>query len=428
MAGWEIHKVMIGVLNKLPAIHTPKQLSIALSECAHRIEIEVSLVLKNDHERGISSLRSDLLLIPHHYSDSEVSTLYAQTLIYTVFTISWSLQGDLIHYDQVTSLINFVSADINRFLNKLLSPNSGSPLDQELKHLIMILNGIDLKRVFSEIHDPILYFYETFLSIHRPKDRKFRGVYYTPKEVISTIIMQVHTILKEEFKLPLGLADSSTWTALSSRSSFSLDTDIDGESKFVKILDPATGTGSFLLQVIEVIYEVVQTELTGQNLDHSSAHAKWCHYVSTELLPRLHGYEISFTPYLIAHLRLGLWLSKSGFIFQEDETLNLKLVNALEVSQHCQVSSRHKFSVIIGNPPYSVNSSNMSQQLKNFIGRYRFFAEQKIQEKGALMFERVLQNDYVKFIRLSEILSSSIGSIIGLVTSHSYLTGNYIEV
>ena len=414
----------IGVLHKSPAIDTPKQLSIALSECAHRIEFEVSLVLKNDHEKGISSLRSDLQLIPHHYSDTEVSTLYAQTIIYTVFTIRWSLQGDLIHYEQITSLINFVSADINRLLNSLLSPTSGSPLDQELKTLIMILNGVDLERVFSEVQDPILYFYETFLSIHCAQNRKFRGVYYTPKEVISTIIMQVHDLLKEEFKLPLGLADSSTWAEFSSRSSFSLDTDIDREARFVKILDPATGTGSFLLNVIEVIYEVVQTELNDQNLDHSSTHAKWCHYVSTELLPRLHGYEISFTPYIIAHIRLGLWLSKSGFTFHEDEILNLELVNALEVPQHCQLSSKHKFSVIVGNPPYSVNSSNMSQHLKNFIDRYRFFTEQKIQEKGALMFERALQNDYVKFIRLSEILSSSIGAIIGLVTSHSYLMGN----
>lgn len=118
--------------------------------------------------------------------------------------------------------------------------------------------------------DPILYFYEDFLATFDPKARERYGVYYTPLEVVRYMTAALDRALREQLGTS-GLADPQ-----------------------VTILDPATGTGTFLLGVAERVREqVVETEGP-----FAAAAA------IADLASRLYGFELLIGPYAVAHFRL----------------------------------------------------------------------------------------------------------------------------
>ena len=120
--------------------------------------------------------------------------------------------------------------------------------------------------------DPVVHFYETFLKAYDSKVREMRGVYYTPEPVVSYIVRSIDGLLKTRFNKPQGLADENTL-----------------------ILDPATGTATFLYMVINEIHQA----FAGQE-------GMWNDYVAEKLLKRIFGFELLMAPYAIAHLKLGL--------------------------------------------------------------------------------------------------------------------------
>ena len=141
-----------------------------------------------------------------------------------------------------------------------------------------------------------MHFYETFLTAYNPELKKTRGVYYTPQPIVNYIVKSTDSILKKHFKKEKGLADDETL-----------------------ILDPATGTGSFLFKVLEQIN------------DHFKQNKGiWNSYVSDKLLKRLYGFEILMAPYSVAHLKLGMQLKDMNYDFQKDERLGIYLTNTLE--------------------------------------------------------------------------------------------------
>ena len=101
------------------------------------------------------------------------------------------------------------------------------------------------------MEDPIIHFYETFLSEYDPKLRKARGVWYTPAPVVNFIVRAVDDILKTEFHLPQGLADNSKTKIKIEQQGKIIEQDIHK----VQILDPATGTGTFLAEVVKHIHK-----------------------------------------------------------------------------------------------------------------------------------------------------------------------------
>ena len=148
----------------------------------------------------------------------------------------------------------------------------------------------------NHLEDPVIHFYETFLKEYNPKLRFERGVFYTPPQVISYIVKSVDSLLKTELNRPDGLADDNTL-----------------------ILDPATGTGGFLLSVLDHIREFVTANYgTGD----------WNQYVNDQLVKRIFGFELLVAPYTIAHLKLSLFLQAQGW--HADERLAIYLTNALE--------------------------------------------------------------------------------------------------
>ena len=206
----------------------------------------------------------------------------------------------------------------------------------------------------DHFEDPVIHFYETFLAEYDPQRRVDRGVYYTPPQVISYIVRSVDSLLKTELNRPDGLADNRTL-----------------------ILDPATGTGGFLLRVLEHIQESVT---------HTYGTAAWGQYINADLVKRIFGFELLVAPYTIAHLKLGLFLQSQGW--GAGERLGIYLTNTLEQPSEMQpplpfagfitdeanaalsVKRDEPLLVILGNPPYPQDSANPSREGRKltFIG------------------------------------------------------------
>ena len=285
--------------------------------------------------------------------------------------------------------------------------------------------------------DPVIHFYEHFLAAYDKKQKVSRGVFYTPRPVVSYIVRSVDEVLRTEFGLADGLADTTTWGEMAKRcEDLKVPDGTPPGQAFVQILDPATGTGTFLVEVIDLIHKTMVEKWKAQGHSEKKIQALWNDYVPKHLLPRLHGYELLMAPYAIAHLKIGLKLYETGYRFESDERARVYLTNALEPPGDGQLTLRflpalahevkavdeikrgHRFTVVIGNPPYSKLSQNKGEWIDGLMERY------KTTIKSGEIQRQALSNDYVKFVCFSSsILEKSSAYVIGMITDNSYLDG-----
>ena len=208
---------------------------------------------------------------------------------------------------------------------------------------------------------------------------------------------------------------------------------ISPDEPFVQILDPATGTATFLVEVIDVIHRTLAAKWKQQRLTDAQQRAAWNDYVPQHLLPRLHAFELMMAPYAIAHMKIGLKLAETGYRFGTEERARIYLTNALEpkVQQLPQIgfdALAHeaaavneikwykRFTVVIGNPPYSISSANRGNWIEGLMGDYK----QGLNETNL----NSLSDDYIRFIRLTQHLAKASGStVVGLITNNSFLDG-----
>ena len=256
-----------------------------------------------------------------------------------------------------------------------------------------------------------------------------RGVYYTPEPVVSYIVRSVDHILRDQFGIANGLADTGTVEYANA----------DGTTQTshrVLILDPAVGTGTFLREAIAQIHRTLNVQgLSGT----------WPQYVQQHLLPRLFGFELLMAPYAICHLKLALELSEQGgFTMPPGERLGVYLTNSLEEATQAvsgpmfaqeiareareadDVRSRRPVMVVIGNPPYSGHSANKGQWISDLLhGKINSSPENYFAVDGQKLDERNpkwLNDDYVKFIRFAQWRIEETGEgVLGFVTNHAYL-------
>ena len=309
----------------------------------------------------------------------------------------------------------------------------------------------------SQTGDPVIHFYEDFLAAYDKQRKVKRGVFYTPQPVVSYIVRSVQELLQTEFGLEDGLASTVTWRefvdAASSRvssqdkrqdaaSTIRIPDGVDPDSPFVNILDPATGTATFLVEVIDVIHRTLVEKWGRQGHSRAVQRALWNQYVPKHLLPRLHGYELMMAPYTIAHMKIGLKLRETEFTAWQSlgpkDRVRIYLTNALEPASDDEkqrefeewvpalaheakavnaIKRDQRFTVVIGNPPYAGVSVNRGNWITDLIDLYRFVDGQPLEEKKIWV-----KNDYVKFLRLSQFLvDTAKRGIVGMITDHSYL-------
>jgi predicted helicase len=194
----------------------------------------------------------------------------------------------------------------------------------------------------------------------------------------------------------------------------------------VQILDPATGTGTFLAEVVKHIHQ----KFEGQQ-------GIWSKYVETHLLPRLNGFELLMASYAMAHLQLDLLLTETGYKPTTDQRFRVYLTNSLEEShpdtgtlfanwlsteanEANHIKRDTPVMCVIGNPPYSGESSNKGEWIMSLMEDYKKEpgGKEKLKEQNS----KFINDDYVKFLRYGQHFIEKNGSgILAFINPHGYL-------
>ncbi|GAA8124458.1 DNA methyltransferase [Helicobacter pylori] len=286
-------------------------------------------------------------------SFEDFSDALAQTLTYSLFLAKLNHPFEKISLDNVRSSIpeNFaVIREMADFLKKL---DGIKEIQWLLNEILSSINHVDMDSILKDLNDdkdPYLHFYETFLSAYDPKLRESKGVYYTPDSVVKFIINALDSLLKTHFKdAPLGLKSA-----------------LDNEN--IKLLDFATGTGTFLLEAFRKALEMRKTSDGGISTKEDKYQ---------NLLKQFYGFEYLIAPYAIAHLNLSrAFKEEFKKPLKEDDVLKIILTNTLiqpseivayrglqpifetELKSAQEIKKDENILIITGNPPYSGASSN----------------------------------------------------------------------
>jgi len=397
---------------------------------------------KNKQLQGqLDAFRKVLIndLTPQGFAD-----IYAQTVAYGMFAARLhDNTPDNFSRQEAANLI----PKTNPFLRNIFQQIAGYDLDERIAwivdDLINVFLATDVQKVMKNysqkgIHrDPMIHFYEDFLKAYNPSLRKLKGVWYTPQPVVQFIVRAVDEILQRDFELSEGLADYSKFVHEVVNEQYE-----KGEKKFkgksssptikqemhrVQILDPATGTGTFLAEVVNQIFD-----------KFNGMQGMWQGYVNDHLLPRLHGFELLMASYAVAHLKLDMLLQQTGFNHAENSRrLKIYLTNSLEevhpdtgtlwaqwLSDEASAANRIKrdcpVMVMIGNPPYSGESQNKGEWIMRLLEDYKKEpgGKMRLNERNP----KWINDDYVKFIRLAQnYVERNKYGIIGFINPHGFL-------
>lgn len=420
-------------------IKSAEKLAKMMAQKARMMEEVLYNAVKNDDEDN--SLKDQLEafrhILIHDLDEKTFADIYSQTIAYGLFVAR-------LHDETLEDFSRQEARELiprsNPFLRNLFYYVSGDPLDDRVvwivNDLCEIFRATDLQSILSDFgkstgqNDPFLHFYETFLAEYDPKLRKSRGVYYTPEPVVNFIVRAVDDILKEEFNLPKGLADTSKvkikrkidGTATKKGKDVFEEVDVHK----VQILDPATGTGTFLAETVKQIY----SKFKGQE-------GLWSSYVESDLIPRINGFEILMASYTMCHLKLEMLLNETGYKPKKDSKqprLKVYLTNSLEevhpdtgtlfASWLARESTEANYvkrdtpvMCVIGNPPYSGISSNNGEWISNLIDDYKYIDGVHFNER-----KHWLNDDYVKFLRYGQHYIEKNGSgVLAFINPHGFL-------
>ena len=408
-------------------IRSGKHLSQIMGGKAQRIRDNVKQFLSVESEKNASitkvyeAIKKQLV---HDLTSDSFADMYAQTLVYGLFVARYNDETpDNFTRQEARDLVPKSNPLLRHFFDHI----AGTDFDKRLEYIVNELCEVFLhanvqelmqeyykKDSWGEKHfapDPVIHFYEDFLKEYDSELRKKLGAFYTPLPVVRFIVRSVDYILKKDFNLSSGLADTSKLP--------------NGKHR-VQILDPATGTATFISAVIRVIYK---------SLKDSGQIGRWHTYVHNDLLPRIHGFEIMMAPYTIAHLKLSMAFKETGFV-HFNRRLGIYLTNSLEeskiveslftgfgfaesIAEESKEASKIKndtpIMVVIGNPPYSISSTNKGKWILDLIKVYKKdLNEKKIN----------IDDDYIKFIRYAEhFIEKNNSGIVAMITNNSFIDG-----
>ncbi len=404
-----LHDMLDGFYNvKVSTVRNAQDLANRMANLSRLFKDVVVQTFSGEKEKG--NLHTQLTafretLIPE-MTIEEFADMYAQTVSYGLFAARCNApKGEFTRQNAAYSL-----PKTNPFLRKLFFEIAGPDLDDRVAWIVddiaELISRTDIQEILKNLtqqqgkEDPVVHFYETFLSQYDPTTRDKRGIYYTPTPVVSFIVSSVDFLLRHEFAKPNGVADQS-----------------------VLLLDPACGTGTFLFKTVDKTYSYFKNNL-----------GLWKSYVSQKLLHRIFGFELLIPPYTIAHLKMAIQLQSLGYDLSDAERLGIYLTNSLEegikksenlfanwISQEAnaaaQIKTNEPIMVIIGNPPYEKESLNQGKWITDLIEDYKRIDGKPLKERKIW-----LQDDYVKFLRFGQwrIDKTKLG-ILAFITNHAYL-------
>ncbi len=395
---WEAFKLPVG-----QSIKDSARLADRMARTARDLRTQIREALRSENGSGpFSGLMSDIRtqLVGDVNADS-FSDMCAQTLVYGLLS------------SRVTNPIDFGSSPIfsgvpvaNPFLEALFEQihDEAAALDlpgSDLPQLVADLRETNIEAVLDQFGatvkggDPVIHFYEEFLKNYDPKKRADAGAFYTPKPAVEFIVRAVDDVLRSRFGLSMGIADSSSWQEVASRNGFTVPDDVDPDKPFVSMVDPATGTGTFL---VEWLRKARQSFLL-----HTSSAAggggvgDWPTYLRDHLLQSMHAFELMLAPYTVAHLKVALELHAVGV---KDGFMQILLTDTLEHSatqgqfatavdpvaiegqRAAELKEHERFTVVIGNPPYDREQRSIGDSGKRKGGVVRYGAAGVVPQLG----------------------------------------------
>ena len=424
-------------------IEKPEELAKMMAGKARLLSDIIEKSLTSDEKNAEDSTLKDQMaafkkILIHDIKPKGFADVYAQTIAYGMFAAR-------LHDPTLNTFSRQEAAELipksNPFLRKLFGYIAGPDIDDRIKwivdNLVDIFLACDVKGILesygidTKMEDPIIHFYETFLAEYDPQLRKARGVWYTPAPVVNFIVRAVDDMLKTEFNLPKGLADTSKTKITVNIKTQEKDKpsgykQVEQEIHKVQILDPATGTGTFLAEIIKQVKE----KFTGQE-------GIWSSYVENDLLPRLNGFELLMVSYAMAHLQLDLLLTKTKFKPTKTQRTRIYLTNSLEeyhpdtttifarwLSNEANEANHIKrdtpVMVVIGNPPYSGESQNKGKWIMKLMEDYKKEpgGREKLKERNP----KWINDDYVKFMRYGQhFIEKNGGGILAFINPHGFL-------
>ncbi|WP_319201928.1 type ISP restriction/modification enzyme [uncultured Ilyobacter sp.] len=416
-------------------IKSPKQLAIMMADKAKMLQHIIVNALTDDEENDENSTLKEQMnafreILIHNINAKDFSDIYAQTIAYGMFAAR--LEDPTLETFSRQEAAELIPKS-NPFLRKLFQYIAGYDLDERIVWIVDALADIfratDIKELLknfgktTQMNDPIIHFYEDFLIEYDPKLRKKRGVWYTPSPIVSFIVRAVDEVLKKDFNFELGIADYSKTK---------IKVDIQGKKGLrevhkIQVLDPATGTGTFLSEIIRFIYSKY---FEGQQ-------GSWNTYVEEHLIPRLHGFELLMTSYAMAHLKLEMLLKETGYEFKKNKRLGIYLTNSLEehhpdmatlfagwLSEEANSANFIKrdtpIMCVLGNPPYSGESFNKGKWVMKLMEDYKKEPGGKIKlnERNP----KWINDDYVKFIRYAQYyIDKNKEGVLAYINPHGFL-------
>jgi predicted helicase len=416
------------------SIKSPTRLAEMMAGKARLMADVIEKALNEDDENGnLSNLKRQMLsfqkMLISDIDNKSFSDLYAQTIAYGMFAARYHDPTlPTFSRDEAVKLI----PKSNPFLRKLFKDIADEDLDIRLvwivDELVSVFLASDVASIMKNFgkstkqEDPVVHFYETFLGAYNPLLRKARGVWYTPQPVVNFIVRAVDDVLKSEFGIKEGLADSSKRKIKVNYQG----KQIEKEVHQVQILDPATGTGTFLAETIKHIHK-----------KYEGLGGIWSKYVEDDLIPRINGFELLMASYAMAHLKLDMLLTETGYVPTKDQRLRVFLTNSLEephadsgtlwgnllseeADQANEVKRDTPVMCVIGNPPYSGESANKGEWIMKLMDDYKKEPGgiQKLQERNP----KWINDDYVKFLRYGQHYIEKNGQgVLAFINPHGFL-------
>ena len=380
----------------------------------------------------VGKLKTFQNYLVHDMTEGQFVDFYAQTVLYGLFiarindktpqTFSLSEAAELI-------------PSINPFLQKIFKELALAHLHPFVKgiveDLVLLFKVSDMKKVLKNYKkDPLVHFYEDFLEAYNPKIREDFGVWYTPQQVVKFIVEGVDSILRNTLHVEDGIANNSMTE--------------DGKWHKIQILDPATGTGTFLATAAEKIYE-----------NYKGQEGLWNDDVVRHIIPRMNGFEYLMAPYTMAHLKLAMALRLNEIATEQPDRLNIFLTNSLEeehpeenldfaryITNESNAASVIKretpIMIVMGNPPYNEKSANKGKWIMSLMDDYKQepgFQKKKVgkRKNGEIIYKNTLEeknpkglnNDYCKFIRIGHnFVNKTNEGVLAYICGNTFLRTN----
>lgn len=424
-------------------IRSGKHLAKIMGGKAQRIRDNVVAFLESEKTEKDELVRMMQFIKEHliaKFSERDFADMYAQTLVYGLFAARYNdTSKDTFSRLEAQTLVPKSNPFLQHFFGHIAGVSFPPRLKIIVDELCEVFTHADVKALMEEYFkktslfgeetespDPVIHFYEDFLLEYDPAKKMEMGVFYTPLPVVRFIVRGIDEILKKEFGITNGIADNSkiriAVEGVNHRGETVRDTK---EVHRVQMLDVAVGTGTFLNETVKYIHETFKGN-----------EGRWGAYVESDLLPRLHGFELMMASYTIAHLKIAMTLTKEQVI-DFKQRLGIYLTNtldtphtqelqsslfgvvesiALESKLASQVKREHPIMVVMGNPPYSGISQN-KHYTENEVYKVEPGGKERLKEK-----KNWLDDDYVKFIRFAESMIEKNGEgVIGMITAHGYI-------